>query len=94
MKFRRKFFSAPAFLTCVILLQTSPAALASSVNDCRGVKYAYSAKGLDQSDVPRQPRQGKQISQLMFVYYTQYLLTYLLLRQRICTGCLISVLVF
>ena len=31
----------------------------SSVNDCRGVKYAYSAKGLDQSDVPRQPRQGK-----------------------------------
>ena len=33
----------------------------SSVNDCRGVKYAYSAKGLDQSDVPRQPRQGKNI---------------------------------
>ena len=31
----------------------------SSVNDCVGVKYAYSAKGLDQSDVPRQPRQGK-----------------------------------
>lgn len=33
----------------------------SSVNDCRGVKYAYSAKGLDQSDVPRQPRQGSQL---------------------------------
>jgi len=65
MKFRRKFFSAssPAtFVICVILLlQTESDVLASSVNDCRGVKYAYSAKGLDQSDVPRQPRQGSQL---------------------------------
>ena len=37
---------------------------ASSVNDCRGVKYAYSQKGLDQSDVPRQPRQGKILSSI------------------------------
>ena len=34
-------------------------ASASSVNDCRGVRYAYLAKGLDLKDVPRQPRQGK-----------------------------------
>ena len=69
MKFRRKFFSAssPAtFVICVILLlQTESDVLASSVNDCRGVKYAYSAKGLDQSDVPRQPRQGKIIIYLV-----------------------------
>lgn len=45
-----------AFLL-VLLLDSGDA---SSVNDCRGVKYAYSAKGLDQNDVPRQPRQGKQ----------------------------------
>ena len=38
---------------------------ASSVNDCRGVKYAYSQKGLDQSDVPRQPRQGKILSSII-----------------------------
>ena len=42
-----------------LLLFIGGTALGSSVNDCRGVKYAYSAKGLDQSDVPRQPRQGK-----------------------------------
>ena len=42
-----------------IFISVSGTALGSSVNDCRGVKYAYSAKGLDQSDVPRQPRQGK-----------------------------------
>ena len=41
---------------------------ASSVNDCRGVKYAYSQKGLDQSDVPRQPRQGK-IYLYIFLYF-------------------------
>ena len=59
-KFRRKFSAetAIAFIV-VILVQTSTKVLASSVNDCRGVKYAYSAKGLDQSDVPRQPRQGR-----------------------------------
>ena len=48
--------SAP-ILVILCLLQVE--VLTSSVNDCRGVKYAYSAKGLDQSDVPRQPRQGK-----------------------------------
>ena len=60
-KFRRKFSAetAIAFIV-VILVQTSTKVLTSSVNDCRGVKYAYSAKGLDQSDVPRQPRQGRQ----------------------------------
>ena len=42
---------------------------ASSVNDCRGVKYAYSQKGLDQSDVPRQPRQGK-----IYIYIYSYIL--------------------
>ena len=41
---------------------------ASSVNDCRGVKYAYSQKGLDQSDVPRQPRQGKVLSFMSYYY--------------------------
>jgi len=61
-KFRRKFSAetAIAFIV-VILVQTSTKVLTSSVNDCRGVKYAYSAKGLDQSDVPRQPRQGSQL---------------------------------
>lgn len=44
-----------------IFISVSGTALGSSVNDCRGVKYAYSAKGLDQSDVPRQPRQGSQL---------------------------------
>ena len=45
--------------TFLLIFISVPTALSSSVNDCRGVKYAYSAKGLDQSDVPRQPRQGK-----------------------------------
>jgi hypothetical protein len=31
----------------------------SSINDCRGVRFAYSARGLDIKDVPRQPRQGR-----------------------------------
>ena len=57
-KFRRKFSAETAVFIFVILVQISNV-LTSSVNDCRGVKYAYSAKGLDQSDVPRQPRQGK-----------------------------------
>ena len=53
---------ASAFCYCTKVLLTLTLVLgipASSVNDCRGVKYAYSQKGLDQSDVPRQPRQGK-----------------------------------
>ena len=41
------------------LCQGVSSAASSSVNDCRGVRYAYSAKGLDLKDVPRQPRQGK-----------------------------------
>ena len=40
-------------------------ASASSVNDCRGVRYAYLAKGLDLKDVPRQPRQGKALLHTM-----------------------------
>ena len=51
-----------AFCYCTKVLLTLTLVLgipASSVNDCRGVKYAYSQKGLDESDVPRQPRQGK-----------------------------------
>ena len=49
-------FSVKTVLLTLTLVLGIPA---SSVNDCRGVKYAYSQKGLDQSDVPRQPRQGK-----------------------------------
>ena len=49
--------NSASILVILYLLQVE--VLTSSVNDCRGVKYAYSAKGLDQSDVPRQPRQGK-----------------------------------
>ena len=42
-----------------MLTSMIPLTAASSVNDCRGVRYAYLAKGLDLKDVPRQPRQGK-----------------------------------
>ena len=42
-----------------MLTSLIPLTVASSVNDCRGVQYAYLAKGLDLKDVPRQPRQGK-----------------------------------
>ena len=43
----------------VLIVFLSQAVTSSSVNDCRGVRYAYSAKGLDLKDVPRQPRQGR-----------------------------------
>ena len=55
--------NSASILVILCLLQVE--VLTSSVNDCRGVKYAYSAKGLDQSDVPRQPRQGKIIIYLV-----------------------------
>ena len=42
-----------------MLTSLIPLSTASSVNDCRGVRYAYLAKGLDVRDIPRQPRQGK-----------------------------------
>ena len=60
-----------AFCYCTKVLLTLTLVLgipASSVNDCRGVKYAYSQKGLDQSDVPRQPRQGK-----IYIYIFLYI---------------------
>ena len=64
--FRFKMFWRENWLILlVVALLTSDkfglVARASSVNDCRGVRYAYQQKGLDQKDVPRQPRQGKTI---------------------------------
>ena len=58
--------SLPILMLCWIYLLSGnymltswiPLSAASSVNDCRGVRYAYLAKGLDLKDVPRQPRQG------------------------------------
>ena len=55
-------FSVKTVLLTLTLVLGIPA---SSVNDCRGVKYAYSQKGLDQSDVPRQPRQGKKTGKFL-----------------------------
>ena len=56
----------PVFMCWIYLLSSNymltsliPLSTASSVNDCRGVRYAYLAKGLDVRDIPRQPRQGK-----------------------------------
>ena len=57
MRSRSHFVGIVAVSVLVVLL--SQAVTSSSVNDCRGVRYAYSAKGLDLKDVPRQPRQGK-----------------------------------
>ena len=48
-------------------------ASASSVNDCRGVRYAYLAKGLDLKDVPRQPRQGKGLLITSNLSYCMYI---------------------
>lgn len=42
-----------------------PSASAGSVNDCHGVRYAYQIKGWDPSEVPRQPRQGKTLLNLI-----------------------------
>lgn len=50
-----------AFVYVLILCLAADLVRSSSVNDCRGVVYAYAAKGLDRSDVPRQPRQGSQL---------------------------------
>ena len=55
----RRWSTMKFICAAFVILMTSVGA--SSVNDCRGVKYAYSRKGLDQSDVPRQPRQGKKV---------------------------------
>ena len=57
MRSRSHFVGIVAVSVFVVLL--TQAVTSSSVNDCRGVRYAYSAKGLDLKDVPRQPRQGK-----------------------------------
>ena len=57
MRSRSHFVGIVAVSVLVVFL--SQAVTSSSVNDCRGVRYAYSAKGLDLKDVPRQPRQGK-----------------------------------
>ena len=50
----------PLTVMLLMVLAFFPAStLAGSVNDCHGVRYAYSAKGWNAEDVPRQPRQGR-----------------------------------
>ena len=57
---RSHLSSNVVFLLLLTFLSTAILSVSSSsINDCRGVRYAYSAKGLDLKDVPRQPRQGK-----------------------------------
>jgi len=59
---RSHLSSNVVFLLLLTFLSTAILSVSSSsVNDCRGVRYAYSAKGLDLKDVPRQPRQGKNV---------------------------------
>ena len=56
IKWRR--FCNVVFVVLVSFLATSITVESSSINDCRNVRFAYSSRGLDLKDVPRQPRQG------------------------------------
>ena len=58
---RRRRWRLDASAVAVVFAVFFVFAEGASVDDCHGVRYAYRERGLDLVNVPRQPRQGKQI---------------------------------
>jgi hypothetical protein len=56
---KRRVGIVAAVVVLATLLSSASTVASTSINDCRSVRQAYSARGLDIKDVPRQPRQGK-----------------------------------
>ena len=46
-------------LTLVLVLVLGPSLAAAGDISCQGIRYTYFNKGLDTSDIPAAPRQGK-----------------------------------